>query len=168
MDTRPKNLTKISWIWIPKNAKGETPTDTILAPIFRLEIFLQTHSANPFLCVPIKLNSASSIGRTGKEKWCLFFFLIFFFILFIFNLTIMYWFCHISKWIRHRYTCVPHPEPSSLLPPPTIPLGRPSAPAASIQYRASNLKWCLYRVSLLRLSGVGSSLVSVYYITAWM
>ena len=27
----------------------------------------------------------------------------------------MYWFCQISKWIRHRYTCVPHPEPSSLL-----------------------------------------------------
>ena len=27
----------------------------------------------------------------------------------------MYWFCHISKWIRHRYTCVPYPEPSSLL-----------------------------------------------------
>ena len=34
----------------------------------------------------------------------------------------MYWFCHISKWIRHRYTCVPHPEPSSLLLPHTIPL----------------------------------------------
>ena len=29
----------------------------------------------------------------------------------------MHWFCHILKWIRHRYTCVPHPEPSSLLPP---------------------------------------------------
>ena len=27
-----------------------------------------------------------------------------------------------------------HPEPSSLLPPHTIPLGRPSAPAPSIQY----------------------------------
>ena len=37
--------------------------------------------------------------------------------------------CQISKWIRHRYTCVPHPEPSSLLPPHSIPLGRPSAPA---------------------------------------
>ena len=30
---------------------------------------------------------------------------------------------------------------SSLLPPRTIPLGRPSAPAPSIQYRASNLDW---------------------------
>ena len=30
---------------------------------------------------------------------------------------------------RHRYTCVPHAEPSSLLPPHTIRLGHPSAPA---------------------------------------
>ena len=43
---------------------------------------------------------------------------------FIFNFTILYWFCHISTSIRHRYTRVPHPEPPSLLPPCTIPLGR--------------------------------------------
>ena len=33
---------------------------------------------------------------------------------FFFNFTILYLFCHISKWIHHRYTCVPHPEASSL------------------------------------------------------
>ena len=33
------------------------------------------------------------------------------------------------------------PPPSSLLPPHTIPLGRPSAPAPSIQYHALNLDW---------------------------
>ena len=54
------------------------------------------------------------------------------FILFL-NFTIVYWFCQTSKWIRHRHTCVPHPEPSSLLPPHTIPLGHPSAPAPSIE-----------------------------------
>ena len=70
------------------------------------------------------------------------------FILF-FNFTILYWFCHISKWIRHKYTCVPHPEPSSLLPPHTIPLGRPSAPAPSIQYHASNLDWRLVSYMIL-------------------
>ena len=59
------------------------------------------------------------------------------FILF-FNFTILYWFCHISTWICHRYTRVPHPEPSSLLPPCTIPLGRLSAPAPSILYHASS------------------------------
>ena len=45
------------------------------------------------------------------------------------------------------YMCSPswilNPPPSSLLPPHTIPLGRPSAPAPSIQYRASNLDWRL-------------------------
>ena len=44
-------------------------------------------------------------------------------VFFFFNFTILYWFYHISTWIRHRYTRVPHPEPSSLLPPHTIPLG---------------------------------------------
>ena len=39
---------------------------------------------------------------------------------FLFNFTILYWFCHISTWICHRYTSVPHPEPSSFLPPRTI------------------------------------------------
>ena len=62
----------------------------------------------------------------------------FYFILF-FNFTLLYWFCHISKWILHRYTCVPHPEPSSFLPPHTIPLGRPSAPAPRQQKR----HWCI-------------------------
>ena len=48
--------------------------------------------------------------------------LILIFFLFL-NFTILYWFCQISKWIRDRHTCVPYPEPSSLLPPHTIPLG---------------------------------------------
>ena len=42
------------------------------------------------------------------------------YIILFFNFTILYWFCHISTWIRHRYTRVPHPEPSSLLPPRTL------------------------------------------------
>ena len=79
--------------------------------------------------------------------WSLFYFILLFTYLFLnfilFNFTILYWFCHISTWIRHRYTCVPNPEPSSFLPPHTIPLGHPSAPAPSIQYRASNLDWQL-------------------------
>ena len=77
------------------------------------------------------------------------FFLIFIFFILFFNFTILYWFCHISKWIHHRYTCVPHPEPSSLLPPHTIPLGRPSAAAPSIQYRTSNLDWWLISYMIL-------------------
>ena len=53
----------------------------------------------------------------------------------------MYWFCHTSTWIHHRCTRVPHPERLSSLPPHTIPLGHPSAPAPSFLYPASNLDW---------------------------
>ena len=75
--------------------------------------------------------------------------ILFFLNLILLNFTILYWFCHISKWICHRYTCIPHPEPSSLLPPHTIPLGRPSAPAPSIQYHALNLDWWLVSYMIL-------------------
>ena len=53
----------------------------------------------------------------------------------------MYWFCHTSTWICHGCTRAPHPEPPFRLPPRTIPLGHPSAPAQSILYPASNLDW---------------------------
>ena len=43
--------------------------------------------------------------------------------------TILYWFCHTSTWIRHRYTRVPHPGLLSQLPPHAIPLHHPNAPA---------------------------------------
>ena len=42
-----------------------------------------------------------------------------------------------------------NPLPSSLLPPHTIPLGLPSAPAPSIQYCTSNLDWQLISYMIL-------------------
>ena len=45
------------------------------------------------------------------------------------------------------YMCSPS---WTLLPPHTIPLGRPSALAPSIQYRASNLDWHLVSYMILR------------------
>ena len=78
--------------------------------------------------------SQRQCSRVNRKGLFFFFFSFYLFLNFIlfFNFTILYWFCHISKWICHRYTCVPHPEPSSLLPPRTIPLGHPSALAPSI------------------------------------
>ena len=58
-----------------------------------------------------------------------------------FYFKILYWFCHTSTWIHHGCTHVPHPERPSHLPPHTLPLGHPSAPAPSILYHASNLDW---------------------------
>ena len=60
---------------------------------------------------------------------------------FFFYFTILYWFCHTSTCIHHGCTRVPHPEPPSHLPPHTIPLGHPSAPAPRFLYPASNLDW---------------------------
>ena len=79
----------------------------------------------------------------------MYFFFLFFLFYFIFKLYNIVLFHQTSKWIRHRYTCVPHPEPSSFLPPHTLPLGRPSAPAPSNQYRASNLDWWLISYMIL-------------------
>ena len=41
-------------------------------------------------------------------------------------------FCHTLIWISHGFTCVPHPEQPSHLPPHPIPLGHPSAPAPGL------------------------------------
>ena len=93
-------------------------------------------------CLPVGHVSHKKTSTRLSRKF------IFFLILFL-NFTILYWFCHISKWICHRHTRVPHPELSSLLPPHTIPLGPPSAPAPSIQYHASNLDWRLVSYMIL-------------------
>ena len=61
-------------------------------------------------------------------------------LLLLFYFTILYWFCHTSTCIPHGCTSVPHPEPPFHLPPHTIPLGHPSAPAPSFLYPASNLE----------------------------
>ena len=67
----------------------------------------------------------------------LFFNLIFIYFPFIFIswrlITLQYCsgFCHTLTWISHGFTCVPHPEPPSRLPPHPIPLGLPSAPGLS-------------------------------------
>ena len=60
------------------------------------------------------------------------------------NLTTLQYcssFCHRLIWNSHGYTCVPHPEPPSHLPPHPIPQGCPSAPALSALFHASNLDW---------------------------
>ena len=70
-----------------------------------------------------------------------FLFLLFLIFFTLFCFTILYWVCHTSTWICHECIRVPHPEPPCHLPPHTITLGHPSAPAPSILYPASNLDW---------------------------
>ena len=49
-------------------------------------------------------------------------------------------FCRTLTWISHGFTCVPHPDPLSHLPPHPIPLGLPSAPALNTCWDLL-LKW---------------------------
>ena len=82
------------------------------------------------LCTSTAFKRSCS-GRTGAY-FLVFWVFFFFFLIFIFFIFLFLYF-----------SCVPHPEPSSPLPPHTIPLGRPSAPAPSFQHRALNLDWHL-------------------------
>ena len=66
----------------------------------------------------------------------------FLFNLFIpFNFLLLYNIVLVLPYINMNPPRVLHPEPPSHLPPHTIPLGHPSAPAPSILYHASNLDW---------------------------
>ena len=85
-------------------------------------------------------NQRKDVQRGTRDQWKMFF--LFYFIFKLYNIIL------VLPNIE-MYTCVPHPEPSSLLPPHTLPLGRPSAPAPSIQYRASNLDWWLVSYMIL-------------------
>ena len=64
------------------------------------------------------------------------------FFLFIY-FTLQYCIGFAIHWLESTMgcTCIPHAEPCSHLPPHTIPLGHPSAPAPSILYHALNLDW---------------------------
>ena len=100
-------------------------------PINRLDwnafYFLLTYSKHLIFHLPFEF----LVSETQNcSVWASFFFLMCMCVLLFFNInlfnwrliTILYWFCHISTWIRHGYTRVPHPEPPSHFPPHTIPL----------------------------------------------
>ena len=97
-------------------------------------------------CINVCLTPALFTDRSSKKARPTSVFFLFFFIFKLYNIVLV---LPNIKMNRHRYTCVSHPEPSSLLPPHTIPLGHPSAQAPSIQYRASNLDWRLVSYMIL-------------------
>ena len=84
-------------------------------------------------------------GFTGTRKLFFFFLysrslLVIYFII-IFSFIFISWglitlqycsgFCHTLTWISHGFTCVPHPNSPSHLPPHPILLGLPSVPVLS-------------------------------------
>ena len=117
----------------------------LLAVQGTLKGFLQYHSSKE----SILWCSAFFFKKKKKPFIYLFIFNFLNIIIIIFYFTILYWFCHTSTCVRHGCTRVPHPEPPSHLPPHTIPLGHPSAPAPSFLYAASNLDWLFISYMIL-------------------
>ena len=75
-----------------------------------------------------------SLERWERSAWALLSTFFFSFIFISWRLVTLQYcsgFCHTLTWISHGYTCIPHPDPPSHLPPYPIPLGLPSAPALS-------------------------------------
>ena len=69
-------------------------------------------------------------------------------------------FCHTLTWISHGFTCVPHPEPPSHLPPHPIPLGLASAPAwALVSYIQPGLVIC-FTLDNIHVSMLFSQIIS--------
>jgi len=93
-------------------------------------------SLHPSLPAHQKTHTHTSIIFSPFDVYFIYFFLFLFccfffnFILFL-NFTILHWLCQTSKWIHHRHTRAPHPEPH-YPPPHTITPGWPSAPGPSI------------------------------------
>ena len=105
---------------LPSEPPGK-PSHIINLPFFDKWLF-KIYIRYPQILNPFKISTLNVSFIVVVVAAVVFFYLIFLnFILFL-NFTILYCFCQILKWICHRYTCVPHPEPSSLLPPHTIPL----------------------------------------------
>ena len=88
----------------------------------------------------------------------LLYFFIYFFLSCFFSFFILFYILTLQYCIefaiyQHESTTgihvfpIPNPPPSSINP--TIPLGHPSVPAPSIQYRASNLDWWLISYMIL-------------------
>ena len=87
------------WIWSP------CPPPCPVSRGHRVDVVLLAQHPTPTFWMPWLI----------PLTWFMFSYDLFFF----FNFTILYCFCHISTWIHHRNTCVPHPEPSSL-PVPSL------------------------------------------------
>ena len=139
--TQPTYIAKCLRLRLPKldaemRNKAMTNPDSILKS---RDITLPTkvHLVKAMV-FPVVMYGCESWTIKKTEHWRIdvfVYFLIFFPFIFIRwrLITLQYCsgFCHTLTWISHGFTCVPHPDPPSRLPPHPIPPGLPSAPALS-------------------------------------
>ena len=97
------SLVSMTVVWLKENLYMQSMGPS-LSGTFHYHI---VHSLQLLRIVSFPLLLSFFVVVVGYDKILSFIIIIILF----FNFTILYWFCHISTWIRHRYTCVPHPKP---------------------------------------------------------
>ena len=92
-------------------------------------------------CAYCKVES-HPLGHQGSprvyfETWplCSFFFFFIYLCWRLITLQYCHGFCHTLIWISHGFTCVPHPEPPSHLPPYPISLGHCSSGSSFFTFK---------------------------------
>ena len=103
-------------------------------------LLYQKHTPNPLSYQELTLFFLFKISN----YLFIYYFLKFYFIFKLYNIVLVL--PNIEMNPPQVYLCSPS---WTLLPPHTLPLGRPSAPAPSIQYLASNLDWRLISYMIL-------------------
>ena len=94
-----------------------------------------THTTNPRHVKKKKKSRTLRLMWSSKVRLFIYFFLGFIFYLFIY-FFICSEFCHTLKWKGLGFTCLPHPDPPSHLPPHPLPPGPPRAlgPSACLMH----------------------------------
>ena len=118
------------------------------------DYFANKGQSSQAMVFPVAMYGCESWTIKKSEHWRIYVFELWCWRLFFFNfnwrlITLQHCggFCRTFTWISHGCTCVPHPDPSSHLPPHPIPQGHPSAPALSTLSHASNLdRWSILRM----------------------
>ena len=110
-----------------RNARQKYPESNCLCGLQILKLLLASTTISP----EPQIHRHYLVGSFFFPDFILFIFL-------LYNIVLVLPYLNMNP--PRVYTCSPS-EPPSYLPPHTIPLGHPSAPAPNIQYHTLNLGW---------------------------
>ena len=124
----------LEWVAISFSRGSPQPRDRI--QVSRLQA--DALSSEPPGKLLVAKKPKSHVFHEVEIKLVFFFFNFYYYFILLYNTVLVLPYINMNP---PRYRRVPHLETPSHLPPHTIPLCHPSAPALSILYHASNLDW---------------------------